>query len=108
MICWKEFRFGRLGTMKARTVVLSGPALGVGMRTATLKLHGSMTVVEFRIVAFEQGGVSAWPIQDGHATGHNINFGGSEAANPDDAIRNAASALMRLHPDVQSELTIDP
>jgi hypothetical protein len=80
----------------------------VGMRTATLKLHGSTTVVEFRIVAFEEGGVSAWPIQDGHAAGHNINFRSSEVATPDDAIRKAASALMRLHPDVRSELTIDP
>ena len=78
------------------------------MRTATLRFHCRTEVVEFRIIAFEQGGVSAWRMHEGAASARNINFDASEQANPEVAIRNAACVLTMWHADAASELVIDP
>jgi hypothetical protein len=77
------------------------------MRNATLRLHRCTEVVEFRIIAFEQGGVSAWRVQHGRALGRNIDFQDSDAGSAD-AIRNAACVLALWHPEAAYELVIEP
>lgn len=76
------------------------------MRTATLRLRAQNEQVEFRIIAFDHGGVSAWRVEDGRALARNIDFDVSDRST-EDAIRNAACVLAMWHPEMASELVID-
>lgn len=64
-------------------------------------------MVEFRIIAFDEGGVSAWPIADGRAIGRNIDFSTKETTHVEDAIRDAATVLTLWHTDMPPELMFD-
>ena len=77
------------------------------MRTATLRLRHQNEKVEFRIIAFDHGGVSAWRVEDGRALARNIDFDENDRGSWEDAIRNAACVLAMWHPEMASELVID-
>ena len=76
------------------------------MRTATLRFRGATDVVEFFIVAFDHGSVSAWRLLNGRATGRNIDFTATETADELEAIRKAVDVLTTWHPGLPLELEV--
>ena len=77
------------------------------MRSATLRFRSATDVVEFRIVAFDQGGVSAWRMVDGRATGRSIDFNDSDTPDEIHAIQKAADVLTTWHPGLALDLQIE-
>ena len=74
------------------------------MQSATLTIRGDTTDLEYRVVAFDDGSVSAWQVQNGHPIGKSIDY----AAVGQDAIKQAVEMLLCKYPHRRTELTFDP
>lgn len=73
------------------------------MQSAILTIRGETADLEFRVVAFDDGSVSAWRVQDGHLIGKSIEY----AAVRQDPIKQAVQQLVCKYPHRRTELTFD-